>query len=400
MKQDGQVMAGLLIKKFTRLSTGWFIKPASPSPEDKAIADFYNQQLEDLPGTVLDFLLAMMTALDYGYSLEEKNYYRITEGEWAGKIGLKSLKSKMPHDFKFILDPFDNVIGLEQTQGTDTRLLPIEKFIHLAWMSEWENPYGRSDLKAAYIPWWQKDVIMRFQAIWLERYPSPFLLGKYPPGTSEDTKTDLLGVLEDLQIHTEAIIPEGLEIDTVKMDRSGSDIYTKAIDKRDLMISRALLIPELLGFNDRGGSGSYALGKKQVAIFLGVLKYLGDTIMETIHEQLTIPFISWNFDVEHYPRMEFYPLTEESTEEKAKILAILSTAKVIDGEDPETRAAIGDYLNILPEMNTDASDMAMEALDFSEPFKFIAPDGSDSFTVEIMETSARMELLNDALQRT
>lgn len=400
MLQDSQVKAGLFIKKFTRLSTDWFIKHADETETSKKVATFYEDQLEQLPGTVMTFMLSVMTALDYGFSICEKNYYQIAEGEHSGKVGITSIKSKKPHEFSFVLDDFDNITGLRQTQGLDQKDLPYHKFIHLAWMPKWENPYGTSDLKAAYIPWWQKDVIMRFQAIWLERFPSPFLLGVYPPGTDQDTIDLLLEVLEDLQIHTEAVVPEGLQIDTVKMDRSGSDIYTKAIDKRDSMIARALLIPELLGFNDRGGTGSYALGKKQVTLFLGVLEYMGKVLTEVIHEQLTLPLIEWDFGKENVPRLEFYPLTEENTEEKAKILATLASAKLIDGEDPEIRRAVGDYLNILPSIDTQASDMAQEAVDFAEPYKFVAPDGKDLFYVDIQETAARVELLNDALYRT
>jgi len=400
MKQDSTVKATLFVKKFTRLSTQWFIKPASDSQQDVLIAKYYDQQLTQIPGTVIKFLLGMMTCLDYGYSILEENYYPITEGEFAGKIGLASIKSKKPHDFTFNMDKFNNIESLTQKQGGEDVILPVDKFLISSWMPEWENPYGISDLKAAYIPWWQKDVIMRFQAIWLERYPSPFLIGTYPAGTDEDTKAKLLEILEDLQIHTEAIKPEGVEIDTVTMDRTGSDIYTKAIDKRDTMIARALLVPELLGFTDKGSTGSYALGKKQFDLFIGILWHLGRMLEEIMHEQLTTPLIRWNFPVNTFPEFQFYPLTEESNEVKAKIAATLSTAGFIDPNDPDIRKWIGDYLNIMPFTKTVASEMAQDAITFDEPYKFYSPDGSNDIEVEMLETAARCELLNDALQKT
>ena len=400
MKLDATVKATLFVKKFTRLSTQWFVKPASESAQDVAIAEFYDQQLTQIPGTVIKFLLGQMTCLDYGYSILEENYYYIEEGESKGKIGLSSIKSKKPHDITFNLDKFNNIENLVQKQDGKDVELPTNKFIVTSWMPEWENPYGTSDLKAAYIPWWQKDVIMRFQAIWLERYPSPFLLGTYPPGTDEETKDELLTILEDLQIHTEAIKPEGVEIETVTMDRTGSDIYTKAIDKRDSMIARALLVPELLGFTDKGSTGSYALGKKQFDLFIGILWHLGRTLEETIHEQLTVPLVTWNFPVKTFPEFTFYPLTEESNEMKAKIAATLASAGFIDPADEDVRAWIGDYLNILPLTATKASEMAQEAMTYEEPFKFYSPDGQDMIEVEVLETAARIELLNDALQKT
>ena len=202
MKQDATVKATLFVKKFTRLSTEWFIKPASDDAQDVTIAKFYKQQLEQIPGTVIKFLLGMMTCLDYGFSVLEENYYHVKEGEFSGKIGLGSIKSKKPHNIKFNLDEFNNIINLIQEQDGNDVPLPPNKFLITSWMPEWENPYGTADLKAAYIPWWQKDVIMRFQAIWLERFPSPFLLGRYPVGTEEKEKDRLLEILEDLQIST------------------------------------------------------------------------------------------------------------------------------------------------------------------------------------------------------
>ena len=400
MKTDPMVKASLFIKKFSRLATKWVIKPGSDLAKDKEIADFYQKQLENLPGTVIQMLLGMMTCLDYGFSLLEKNYYFIKEGDYRGKVGLSSLKSKKPHDFKFDQDEYCNIDKLIQTQPKGDVDLSPDKFIRTTWMPEWENPYGTADLRAAYTPWWQKDVILRFQAIWLERYPAPVILGYYPPGTDIDTQDKLLGVLEDLQIHTEAIIPEGMVIDTIKMDRSGSDIYTKAIDKRDTMIGQAILIPELLGFTKQS-TGSYALGKKQFDLFIGVLWHLGRTLEEVVHEQLTMPFVDWNYGVkEDYPEFEFEALAEESAETKAKILATLASAGLIDPTDPETREWIGDYLNILPQTKTKASEMAQDALSFTDAFKFYSPKGDEVFEVEVMETAARIELMNDALQKT
>lgn len=401
MKTDPMVKAALFIKKFSRLATQWTIKPASTDSKDVEKAEFYERQLESLPGTVIQMLLGMMTCLDYGFSIMEKNYYFIKEGDYRGKIGLSSIKSKKPHDFQFDQDEFCNIMALVQNQSSGNEVkLPINKFIRTTWMPEWENPYGTADLRAAYVAWWQKDVILRFQAIWLERYPSPIMIGRYPPGTSETDQDDLLEVLDDLQISTTAILPEGIVIEPIKMDRSGSDIYTKAIDKRDTMIGQAILIPELLGFTSRS-TGSYALGKKQFDLFLGILWHLGRTLEEVWHEQLTIPFIDWNFGVqEDYPEFEFEPLAEESAEVKSKILATLASAGVIDPTDPEIREWIGDYLNILPQTKTKASEMAQDAMSFDDMFKFYSPKDDEVFTVEIMETAARMELLNDALQKT
>jgi len=400
MKNDDMVKAALFVKKFTRLSSQWRVQPASEDKADVDIAEFYEAQLDNMPGTIVKMLMAIMTMLDYGFSVCEKNYYMIKDGQYRGKIGLSSVKSKKPHEFEFKQDEFSNVESLVQNQAGDDVILDPSKFIIAAWMPEWENPYGISDLKAAYIPWWQKDVIMRFHAIFLERFPAPIVIGYYPPGTDQATQDDLLDVLEDLQIQTAAIIPEGITIDFKEVGRVGSEIYSKAIDARDSMIARAILIPELLGFTNRGGTGSYALGKKQIDLFITVLWHLGNTVEELIHEQLTIPFISWNFAPKEFPRFVFEPIADESPEAKAKVIATLAGAGFLDATDPEIREWVGDYMRIMPHTETTAAKMAEEALNFSEPYKFYSPDGRDGWEVEVLENAARLELMDDALAKT
>jgi len=400
MKKDATVKAVLFVKKFTRLSTGFIIKPASESPEDIAIADFYERQLEQMPGTFMKTLMGMMTALDYGYSIMEENYVFLNEGIDEGKIGLASVKSKKPHDFNFRLDDFSNIEALIQEQNTNAEVaLPPDKFLITSWMPEWENPYGISDLRSAYNPWWQKDVIMRFQAMFLERYAGPILWGTYPVGTDEATKDLLLEILEDIQFQTVAIKPEGVDIEDMKLDRSGSELYQRAIIYRDTQIARALMVPELLGFSDKGSTGSFALGKKQFDLFLGILKHLGRTLEEVIHEQLTIPFIRWNFNVTQFPRFIFLPLTEESPEIKAKIAATLVSAGILDAEDEGIKELITDFIGILPESKTKASQDVTEAMDFTEPFKYYSPDNYEMIEVEVLEQHARTEQMLDALAK-
>jgi hypothetical protein len=160
-----------------------------------------------------------------------------------------------------------------------------------------------------------------------------------------------------------------------------------------------MLVPELLGFSDKGGTGSYALGKKQFDLFLGILKHLGRTLEEVIREQLTIPFIKWNFPVTEYPEFKFLPLTEESPEIKAKIASILVSAGLLDAEDEGIRDWIIDFIGILPQSMTKASEMAQDSMTFDEPFKFISPDGYDMIEAEVLETHARTEQLMDAYKR-
>ena len=209
----------------------------------------------------------------------------------------------------------------------------------------------------------------------------------------------LLEILEDIQFQTVAIRPEGVDVEDMQLDRSGSELYAKAITYRDTQIARAMLVPALLGFSDHGSTGSFALGKKQFDLFLGILKHLGRTLEEVIREQLTTPFIKWNFPTAQMPEFKFLPLTEESPEVKAKIAATLVSAGILDANDEAIQTLIVDFIGILPESMTKASEMAKDSMTYNDAiWKFHDPsDYEDVIEAEIMETSARVEQLMDAL---
>lgn len=398
MKKDDQVKPALFIKKLGRLSGKWQVKPASKKARDVEIAKFYEDTLKEMPGTFIKTMLGLMTCLDYGYSISEVVLKYLENGKHKGKIGLKAIKSRKPHDFEFKADEHSNLEKLIQYQNGISKELPPNKFIIWSWNPEWENWYGVSDLKAAYRPWWMKDVVTKFHGIFLERYPSPVFIGRYPQGLAEKEKTALLNALEDLQIKTSTIVPQGVVVDTIEVGKSGSAIYDKAIEKFDKQICRSILVPDLLGMSNTPSKGSYALGRKHFDVFLWVLYHLGKTTEEMLHEQLTIPLIDLNYQVDEYPRFVMEEITEESMETKAKILVQLTQAGLVDFNIPEYRKWASEFLYALPDVDTKAAAMASDALTFSdEQFKFYSPDNRDFFTLDIAENAARMEKFEDAL---
>jgi phage gp29-like protein len=261
-------------------------------------------------------------------------------------------------------------------------------------------------LKAAYEPYWSKSVILKFWNMHLERWASPVLVGFYEEGIDQDIIDRLVDILADLQIGTVAKVPEGIRIEPIQMKSStGAQLYEKAVEKRDRMICRAMLVPDLLGMGEATKGGSYALGKKQHDLFFTMLTFLGCEIEELIMEQLTKQLIDMNFGkVERYPRFQFEPFEEHSSEQvakmnvsKAQVLQILANAGFIDPLDENVQKAAMDYINILPGAGK-GSMMAAEALDFKQPLKFTSPDGREAFELEIEENIARFQLLQDALE--
>ena len=171
MLTDDQVKAALTLKKHAVLSTGWDVTPPSDGAQDSEVTDYCRAVFEQMEGSLDDVLLGTLSALAFGFSIGEICYRPITAGPFGGKIGLRTIKTRLPHDFVFIVDQHDNLLedGIEQFG----RRLPIDKFVIFSYEGEFSNWYGTSDLRAAYRSWWMKDFTLKMWGMFLDRYGVP-----------------------------------------------------------------------------------------------------------------------------------------------------------------------------------------------------------------------------------
>lgn len=347
MRNDDQVKSVMTLKKFARISPGWQIQPASSAKSDVEAAAFCKWNLERLPGTFNKHLFQLMSALDYGFSVTEKNWEIRKSDTYQGKIILSSLKTRNPHYFTFYQDIHGNLEkdGIAQEQvNVSIKRMPVEKFILYTYQEEFDNLYGRSDYRAFYREWWIKSVLLKFYAMWLERFPFPPTIGWYPLGTSDSEIDALEDVLEHLQTGTIATLPMGITLDQLEVPASASEVYKTAIDTMNKGITRGALVPDLLGYTESASRGSYALGKKHFDVFLWILDDLGSSISTLITEQLLTQLTAYNFDASVPTFQMISP--EEDPEVKSKILKILLDGGVVDPSEEWVR----DYLNV-PQKN-------------------------------------------------
>jgi len=362
MKEDDQVKACLTIKKFARMSTTWDVKPGDEnSPQSVEIADFVRYCFRKLKGTFEKHLVEILSAFDYGFSITEKVFDIYRDGPFKGKVGLVKLANREPFGYTFKTDDHNNIIGICFDQaglandsselGSYTNPYPPDKFVIYSYNSEHGNPYGVSDLRAAYRGWWSKDLNIKWWNIFNERFGMPTAIAKYPAkgkGLSKAAIDEIDDVLKNLQAKSGVRIPDNITLELLEAQRRGESTYGEAIDKYDLMIARSILVPSLLGFNAREATGSYALGKSHFDVFMFVLEMIGRDIEETIvSEQIIKPLIQLNYgDVpeEIEPNFEFESLIDEDTEARSRVVKMLADANLIDKREDWVR----DYLS-LPE---------------------------------------------------
>ncbi len=350
MQKDSQVRSCLNTKKFAVLSQGWDIQPASDDPRDVEVARFVRFCLDDMRGSVQDMLYKILDAISKGFSVCEINWKVISDGPYAGMIGLDSVKSKDPSAFGFDMDEFLNVRALTMTAPSFKTDLPADKFIVYTYMPEYEMPHGQSDLRAAYKHWWSKEVILKFWNMYLEKFGMPTARGAYKRGTPKDLQDDLLRVLSKIQQESAIVIPDDVKIELLEAHRGGDAGYRDAIEFHNKQIAKAILGQTLT--SDEGTRvGSQALGKVHLDVLGFYLEKLKRDLEETVmREQVIRRILEFNFRSQEpgvrsqnaaIPRFSLGSLKEQDLAQLGDLIAKLIDGQVIAPDEPWIREYLG-----------------------------------------------------------
>lgn len=319
LREDANIQSGINTLKIIRLSSGWQVMAYDDIPESVELADFVNWNFENIEGSIHDDLWEIMGALEMGHSLNEIIWTIIPEGKWQGKVGIKNIKSLNPRYFNLWVDDYNNlkkIVSLTYPQyGAE---YPIEKFLVYSYDKRYENVFGTSKLRAIYRHWWAKDTLIKFWNMYLEKFGSPSVWGKYPSKATDDQKTAFLDALKALKADSVAIIPEGMEIDFKETQMRGIG-FKEAIEYHDGQITKHILGQTLT--SQAGMTGSYALGKVHLDVLFSYLNNLGKDVEEKVMaNQLVKRLIDYNFsNVTNYPYFQFKPLEQDIMIEYLKI---------------------------------------------------------------------------------
>jgi len=353
---DDQVKACLFVKKNAVIHSGWEIQAAGEEKAQQEQKDYISYIIGDgLSGTFQNKLLDLQTCYEYGFSGTEIVPYVIDTGRFKGKYGIQHMKTRPPHSFEFDQDDYGNVTTIKQHGPMGTIEIDPKWFIVYSYNQEFGNPYGNSDLRAAYRPWFSKDITIRFRNIFNERFGMPTVVGKYPKGANKTDRENLKKVIKNIQAKTGISIPDNVVIELLEATRRGTADYQPAIENYDKAIAKSILIPNLLGFTEMK-FGSRSLGQEHGGIFEIVVEYLQKDLAGIINDRLVKPYIIWNYGPQEvYPEFKFKPINPDS---RAEVLELFLKAKeksliTVSNED---EIWIRDLLNA-PKLQEDAEEL-------------------------------------------
>ena len=363
MRKDDQVKAALTFKQHSVTAAGWSIKVPEGQQDDWEPAEFCRTVLENIDGSLERSIDGILSALAYGFSISEKVW-----AEENGKIVLKALKTRRPHEWAFVVDPYGNLLGLKQ-MGTE---FAPDKFVVYAYASEFGNWYGTSDLEAAHRAWWSKRNAYQWMSMLLERLGIPPIMALYNPDAYPGAKLEgMKSILRNMQAATVGIIPraapEDLEMWTTEIKNGIEGVFLPALDHYDKDISKALLMPGLIGMTSDDKNGSFARAKVHFDVFMLVTERTRQEIAQhIITEQIIKPLVDLNFGVmDDYPWFEFNPLTDDVRADIMTTWGTLTGQKVVTStvDDEKHVRTMLQFPELTPEgekMREQREDLAMQ----------------------------------------
>ena len=330
MRREPYIKAALNIKKLSVARQRSRILPASASPRDREIAEFVQWTLDNMDTTTDTLLWGLLDFVDIGYSINEMNFQIIERGRWAGKIGFKSIKSKDPYVYSFRITPHGDVAAVVQRFGgvhnpqairdaaaRGGEILGVRvndhgqnefdprKFMICSFMPLYTNPYGSSDLRAAYRAFFIKDWAWKFRAIFMEKWGMPPIVGKFPNGTSEARRKQLEEVLDSIQNDTVLTIPEDLEIEVIKMFQEGR---TTEFEKAIADLNKEALVGimgSFLAVEEGKRTGARAQGQVHLSVVKLFIEHLTRVVSDCLNKSLVKTIVDLNFDTDVYPKHAF-----------------------------------------------------------------------------------------------
>lgn len=278
IERDGHAYGVLQKRKLAVTARPWEVLPASESPLDKRAAEICTRQLKALN---IDLLTVnLLDAILKGYS--------VGEIMWAVKgpeIVAKEVIARDQHRFVFGLDRALRMVTLENL--LEGIALPDRKFICHSFGGKDGTPYG---LGLGTRLFWLVFFKRRDVTFWLtfvDKFGSPTAVGKYPVGTPPGEQTKLLSALSAIAQDTGVIIPEGMLIELLEAQRSGStDAYEKLAKYMDDQMSVCILGETMTTSSRSSALGQGGQANAQNEVRLELVRADSDLLSGTLNKTL------------------------------------------------------------------------------------------------------------------
>lgn len=218
---------------------------------------FFDKMMSDLP--IEDIISQFLDAPFYGISVNEIMWEPV-DGKWYPK----SVQQK-PNEW-FGYDTSQNLRFFSKTDQERGVLLPNRKFVVLRNFPTYRNPYGVRILSRCFWPVQFKRGGFKYWATFMEKFGVPWIIGKVPRATTEESRTVLLDQLATMVQNAVAVVndDQSIEMLNVSYRSESQNVFHDMISSANSEISKAIMTQTLT--TEVGDKGAYAASQSHLSV--------------------------------------------------------------------------------------------------------------------------------------
>ena len=306
IKRDGEVFAALEKRTLGLLSRPLVVDAASDAPLDATAAEAVRAHFKR--GRINRLTRTMCDAILKGFS--------VSEVMWGQHKGLfLPLQFKARDQRRFVFDEDGNLRMLTRESMVKGIELPERKFIVHRCGDTDENPYGLGiGSRLFWLALFKRQGIS-FWLQFIDRFGSPMVLGKYPPGTTPSDKLILDQAVQLLRSGTSATMPDGMLIELLELKASGNITTQEQLVRYCDEQIRTCVGLESGGKSGGGALAAAAIDRREVR--LDVVKADDEEISETLQSTIVKWICEINFPGAEPP--ELHRDTDEPEDLDARV---------------------------------------------------------------------------------
>ncbi len=348
------------------------VQPASEDKKDIEIAEFIQRAIlkpkeKDWPTTLDDIL----TFLEFGHSVLEKEFVNAPEGTVLSKLGFR----KQNTIDKWNTDAKGSFTGITQrihiNENEKQVFIPVENLLIFTRKKEGNNWRGRSILRPAYGNWYSK---LRYRNMALEsgsKSARGIVSIKLQPGATKEDEANAGRLIQAYAANTLQgfVLPDGADLQ-ILWPSSGRPDFNPDIELNNQEIARNVMAGFLLLGTSK--TGSWALADVLQKNFIRAIQAIAEVIQEVLNRYLVPQLVGLNFPrVREYPEFLFEKISDADLVKWAGVMTQMYSAGIIQKEIQDEEY-VRDVLG-LPDFDPEARETEKK----SEPPKPKEPEDQD-----------------------
>lgn len=161
--------------------------------------------------------------------------------------------------------------------------LPAGKFVITTYNASYDNPYGTRLLSRCLWAVSFKHGGIKFYAKFIEKYGSPWVIGKASQGATKAEKREIAANLARMVEDAVAVIPKGAEVDLIAPNANTTTMFEDFLARQDKTISK-ILMGQTLTSEMEGKNNSQAAATVHDDVAKGIAQADKALVCETMNE--------------------------------------------------------------------------------------------------------------------